>query len=171
MSNESLGNTSASHLQQLLIGYLVAAKTSLDDAQYEAVKNLLPNYIALANEMVTIDVLADRSIMQQAIHALAAGNSIEETLMYTLMLHIYVLLRNGTRHPLEMGIIRQKIIGLLPVFNRAREKGFIRDDIYASNESLLMSIADKTEEMEEAVNILAAGYARYATQGESVPAA
>ena len=161
MSNESANTTSASHLQQLLIGYLVAAKTSLDDAQYETVKNMLPSYLALANEMVTVEVLADRSIMQQAVHSLAAGNNIEETLMYTLMLHIYVLLRNGTRHPLEMGIIRQKIIGLLPVFNRAREKGFIRDEIFNSNESLLMSIADKTEDMEEAVNILAAGYARF----------
>jgi hypothetical protein len=166
MSNESPNNTAATHLQQLLIGYLVAAKTSLDDTQYETVKNVLPSYLALANEMVTVDVLADRGIMQQAVHSLAAGNTVEETLMYTFMLHIYLLLRNGTRHPLEMGIIRQKIIGLLPVFNRAREKGFIRDDVFSSNESLLMSIADKTEDMEEAVTILAAGYQRFATQSD-----
>lgn len=162
MSNLHMTDTSSTaHLQQLLVGYLVAAKTSLDETQYETVKGLLPGYIALANEMVTLDVLADRSIMQQAVHAMAAGNSVEETLMYTFMLHIYLLMRNGTRHPLEMGIIRQKIIGLLPVFNRAREKQLIRDDVFTSNESLLMSIADKTDDMEEAVNILAAGYQRF----------
>jgi len=153
-------------LQQLLVGYLVAAKTSLDDAQYETVKTLLPAYIALANEMVTLDVLVDKSIMRQAIHAMAAGNGVEETLMYTFMLHIYLLLNKGTRHPLEMGIIRQQIIGLLPVFNRAREKQLIREDIFLSNESLLMSIADKTDDMEEAISILSSGYQRYAAQGE-----
>jgi len=57
-------------------------------------------------------------------------------------------------------------VAALPVFNRAREKGFIRDDVFSSNESLLMSIADKTEDMEEAVTILAAGYQRFATQSD-----
>lgn len=47
--------------------------------------------------VIKVEVLADRSIMQQAVHSLAAGNNIEETLMYTLMLRIYVLLRNGAR--------------------------------------------------------------------------
>ncbi len=74
MSNHHMTDTnSTAHLQQVLVGYLVAAKTSLDDAQYESVKALLPAYIALANEMVTLDVLANRSIMQQAVHAMAAG--------------------------------------------------------------------------------------------------
>lgn len=167
MTNEApTHSTPPAQLQQLLVGYLVAAKTSLDDAQYETVKALLPAYIALANEMVTLDVLVDKSIMRQAIHAMAAGNGVEETLMYTFMLHVYLLLHNGTRHPLEMGIIRQKIIGLLPVFNRAREKNLIREDIFSSNASLLMSIADKTDDMEEAVAILAAGYQRFAAQGD-----
>lgn len=157
--------TDPAHLQQLLLGYLVAAKTQLDEKQYEAVMALLPGYIALANEMVAIEVLVDRGIMLQAVHALAAGNSIEETLMYTFMLHVYLLMRNGTRHPLEMGIIRQKIIGLLPVFAKARDRDTIRQDIFSTNEALLMSIANKTDEMEEAVNILAAGYERY-TQAE-----
>ncbi len=160
-------SASPAHLQQLLIGYLVAAKTSLDETQYEAVKAQLPGYIALANEMVKMEVLADRSIMQQAIHALASGNSVEETLMYTFMLHIYLLLRNGTRHPLEMGIIRQNIIGLLPVFDRARGKGLLRETVYESNASLLMSIADKTDDMEEAIGILAAGYQRYAEKSSA----
>ena len=67
----------------------------------------------------------------------------------------------GTRHPLEMGIIRQRIIGLLPVFGRARDKGLIRDEMFASNEALMMKIADKTDDMEEALALLGAGYMRY----------
>jgi hypothetical protein len=158
------------HLQQLLIGYLVAAKTQLDEATFNTVSQQLPHYLSAANNMVTIDVLVDRSIMQQAIHSLVAGNSIEETLMYTFMLHIYLLTNNSTRHPLEMGIIRQKIIGLLPIFSRARDQQLMRDDVFLSNEALLMSIADKTEEMPEALNVLAAGYQRYAHQGEAASA-
>ena len=93
----------ASHLQRLLVGYLVAAKTELADAQYEKVKALLPGYIAVANEMVTIEVLVDKGIMRHAIHSMAADNSVEETLMYTFMLHIYQLTHASTNHPLEMG--------------------------------------------------------------------
>lgn len=154
--------TQASLLQQLLVGYLVTAKTELDDAGYEKVKALLPGYIAVANEMVTIEVLADRSLLRHAIHALAAGQCIEETLMYTFMLYIYRLAKNSTGHPLEMGIIRQKIIGLLPVFAKVRDKGMIRPEIYDTNEALMMSIADKTDEMAEALDTLAAGYAKFA---------
>lgn len=154
--------TNASHLQRLLVGYLVAAKTELDDAQYEQVKALLPGYLAVANEMATIEVLAEKSIMRNAVHSLAAGNSVEETLMFTFMLDIYRLIRSGTRHPLEMGIVRQRIIGLLPVFAKARDKGLIRDDVYSSNEALMMSIADKTDDMPHALDMLASGYARYA---------
>ena len=58
--------STASYLQRLLVGYLVAAKTELDDTQYETVKAVLPGYIAVANEMVTIEVLADKSIMRHA---------------------------------------------------------------------------------------------------------
>jgi hypothetical protein len=154
--------SSPSHLQRLLVGYLVAAKTELDDAQYEKVKALLPGYIAVANEMVTIEVLADKGILRHAIHSMAAGNSVEETLMYTFMLHIYQLTHASTKHPLEMGIIRQKIIGLLPIFAKARDKGLIREDVFSSNEALMMSIADKTDEMPQALDMLATGYNRYA---------
>jgi hypothetical protein len=153
---------STSMLQRLLVGYLVAAKTELDDVQYEKVKALLPGYIVVANEMVTIEVLADKGIMRHAIHSMAADNSVEETLMYTLMLHIFQLTNNSTKHPLEMGIIRQKIIGLLPIFAKARDKGFIRADVYESNESLMMSIANKTEDMPQALAMLATGYEKYA---------
>src|SRR6478735_4126702 len=156
--------SSPSHLQRLLVGYLVAAKTELDDAQYEKVKALLPGYIAVANEMVAIEVLTDKSILRHAIHSMAADNSVEETLMYTFMLHIYQLTHNSTKHPLEMGIIRQKIIGLLPIFAKARDKGLIREDVFASNEALVMSIADKTDDMPQALDIRATGYHRYADQ-------
>ena len=153
---------SASLLQRLLVGYLVTAKTELDDAGYDTVKDLLPGYIAVANEMVTIEVLTDRSLLRHAIHAMAAGHSVEETLMYTFMLHIYCLTHNSTKHPLEMGIIRQKIIALLPIFAKARDKGLIRETVFSTNEALMMSIANKTDDMAEALDTLAVGYQKYA---------
>lgn len=151
-----------SHLQRLLVGYLVAAKTELDDATYQQVYALLPGYLAVANEMVAIEVLADRGMLRHAIHSLAAGNSVEETLMYTFMLNIYQLTNKSTRHPLEMGIIRQRIIALLPIFAKARDKGHIRADVFASNEAMMMAIADKSDEMEHVLAMLASGYSRYA---------
>ena len=154
-------DSSASYLQRLLVGYLVAAKTRLDDAGYEKVKTQLPGYLAVAKEMVSIDVLADPGIMHHAVESLAGENTVEETLMYTLLLHIYQL-SSTSRHPLEVGIIRQKIIGLLPIFARASDKGYIRKDVYAANEALLMSIADKTEAKADTLQILASAYARYA---------
>ncbi len=156
-------STSKSLLQRLLVGYLVTAKSTLDDASYEKVQAILPGYLQLANDMVTIEILADKAIVQQAIQALAAGNTVEETLMYTYMLYIYLLTHKSTGHPLEMGIIRQKIIGLLPRFENAAALGLLREDIYSSNAALLMSIADKTEQMAEALDTLAAGYAKYST--------
>ena len=150
-------------LQRLLVGYLVAAKTELDEASYQRVYALLPGYIAVANEMVSAEVLADRAMLRHAVHSLAAGNSVEETLMFTFLLDIYRLMKAGTRHPLELGVIRQRITGLLPVFGRARDKGLIREEMYLSNEALVMKIADKAPDMEEALAMLGAGYEKYAT--------
>jgi hypothetical protein len=149
-------------LQRLLVGYLANAKAELDAAQYDAVAARLPAYLAAANDMVSIEVLVDRAIMRQAIHALAAGNSLEETLMFTFMLYIYKLVKGSSGHPLETGIIRQKIIGLLPWFENAADSGLIREAIGAPNAALLMSIADKTEDMAEALQTLAAGYDKFA---------
>lgn len=157
-------DASASYLQRLLVGYLVAAKTSLDDAGYEQLKALLPGYLAVAKEMVPLEVLADQGILRHAVHSLASGNSVEETLMYTFMLHIY-LLSSTSRHPLEVGIIRQQIIGLLPVFARASGKGYIRPDVFNANEALLMSIADKTEQQAEALQMLENAYTHYRAAG------
>ncbi len=153
-------------LQRLLVGYLVSAKTTLDDTTYQKVYSLLPGYLAVANEMVNIGELANPALMRHAIACLADGNSVEETLMFTFMLDIYRLTSSGSGHPLETGIIRQRIIGLLPVFAKARDNGFIRQDLYSTNEALMLSIADKSEDMADALSILAAGYTRYA----SVPA-
>lgn len=150
-------------LQRLLVGYLANAKAELAADRYEDVAARLPAYLAAANDMVSIEVLVDRSIMRQAIHALAAGNSLEETLMFTFMLYIYRLARGSSGHPLERGIIRQKIIGLLPWFEAAAEKGLIREELGASNASVLMSIADETEDMVEALQTLAAGYEKFAS--------
>lgn len=151
-------------LQRMLVGYLANAKALLDDESYQRVYPLLPGYLAVANEMATIEVLADRPIMCHAIDSLAAGNSVEETLMYTFMFDILRLVQSGTRHPLEMGIIRQRIIGLLPVFAKACDKGQIRPEVFESNAAMMMSIADKTDEMHATLATLEAGYARYTGQ-------
>ena len=51
---------------------------------------------------------------------------------------------------------------MLPIFAKAKNKGFIRKEVFESNEALMMSIADKTEDMPQALDMLATGYSRYA---------
>jgi hypothetical protein len=155
-------STSSALLQRLFVGYLANCKAELDDTQFSHVQTLLQDYLHCASNMVSIEVLMDRSIMRQAIHSLAANNTVEETVMFTFMLYIYRLTKGSSGHPLETGIIRQKIIGLLPWFEKAGEKNFIREETLASNIALLTSIADKTDEMPEALAMLASGYEKYA---------
>lgn len=153
---------SAAHLKSLLTGYLAVAKSELDDEDFNALQaDRLPKYIGLVHEAVPIEALLDKSLVKHAIHSLAADNSVEETIMFTFMLSIYKLTSEGSGHPLEMGIIRQKINGILPVFERAKESGLIREELFSSNADLLLSVADQSEEMQAALQMLAAGYNKY----------
>lgn len=152
---------SQAHLKSLLVGYLAVAKSELNDEQFASVQTSLPQYIGLVHEAMSLEALLDKSLVKQAVHSLAEGNSVEETIMYSFMLYVFTLADKSTGHPLEMGIIRQKIVGILPIFEKAKERGVIRDAVFESNESLLMSIADKTDDMPEALGLLRAGYSKY----------
>lgn len=151
----------ATLLNKLAVAYAHRASTDLSPEQAEIVIPTLPVFLGQANNMVSLDVLVDPAIVGQAVQSLGAGNSVEETLMFTFMLYVARLLRQSSGHPLEVGIIRQKIIGIVPMFEQAAANGLIRDEIYQSNASLMMAIADKTEDAESALHTLLAGYERF----------
>jgi hypothetical protein len=157
------GSNNRAQLNSLLAGYLAVAKSELTDEAFANIQpELLANYISLVHEAVPIESLLDKSLVKQAIHSLAANNSVEETLMFSFMLHIYKLYSEGSGHPLETGIIRQQINGILPVFENAKNKSLIRAELFSSNAQLLGSIADRTAELPAALETLAAGYRKYA---------
>lgn len=151
----------ATLLNKLAVAYAHRASTDLTAEQAELAIPKLPVFLAQANNMVSLEVLVDPAIVGQAVQSLGAGNSIEETLMFTFMLYVARLLKQSSGHPLEVGIIRQKIIGIVPMFEQAASNELIRDEIYQSNASLMMAIADKTEDAENALQTLLAGYERF----------
>lgn len=148
-------------LNKLAQAYAHQAATELSQQQAEICIPQLPSFLSQANNMVSLEVLIDPAIVRQAVHSLGAGNNIEETLMFTFMLYIASLLQKTSGHPLEVGIIRQKIIGMVPMFAQAAEKQLIRADMFESNAAMLMAIADKTEDAESALQTLLAGYERF----------
>ena len=150
-------------LQQLLVAYLAMGKSEFSDEQLAALQTgPLPRYLGLVSEVAPLEALVDKSLIRHALHSLAAGNSAEETVMYSFMLYVYTLLKSGKVHPLEMGIIRQKINGLLPIFESAKQQQLIRTEVFEYNAALLQAIADQTNEASHAIGILAAGYSKYA---------
>lgn len=157
---------SKEHLRSLLVGYLGIAKSDmeagkLDDAAFERITQALPAYLYAVVEAVALDSLVDKRLIRHAIASLAADNTNEETVMCTFMFYIYKLVSQGSRHPLEMGIVRQKVNGVLPILENAMNSGLIRAEVFESNASLLMSIADQREDMGEAMAILESGYIKY----------
>lgn len=150
------------HLKSLLIAYMAVAKSELDEQAFQRLQgDLLLRYISLAQEALPIEMLVDKNLVRHVVHSLVANNSVEETIMFSFMLSIYKLTTDGSGHPLEVGIVRQNINGLLPVFEKARDRGLIREDLFSTNAALLLSIADQSEEMQNALSLLAAGYERY----------
>lgn len=153
----------AETLKQLLLSYIAIGKSSYSDNQLAALYNeSLPRYLGLAGEAIPVEALIDKSLVKHALDSLIAANSPEETLMFSFMLYIYTLMKSGQVHPLEMGIVRQKINGLMPVFEKAMEQDSIRAEVFESNSSLLSAIAEQTENAQEAIAVLAKGYAKYA---------
>lgn len=148
-------------LQQVLAAFLTLAETNCEVEQLKPLQAKLVKFVSLAVAVMPLDTLLDQAIIAQALESLQADNSVEETLMFSFMLSVYSKLKSGKRQPLEVGMIKQKIHGVLPAFEQGMSKGLINAEVFNSNKALLLSIADYTEDYNEAMAILAAGYAKY----------
>lgn len=153
-------------LQQVLAAFLTLAEQQGETAALEPIQADLVKFVSLAVAVLPLDTLLDQAIIAQALESLLADNSVEETLMFSFMLSVYSKLKSGKRQPLEVGMIKQKIHGVLPAFEQGMQKGLIDAEVFNSNKALLLSIADYTENYDEAMAILAAGYAKYKTDEE-----
>ncbi|MCB1615872.1 MAG: hypothetical protein KDI30_07640 [Pseudomonadales bacterium] len=154
-----MSEVSEKHLQMLLIAYLAIAKDILNEQELLCLQDeVVQQYILLANEVIAIESLMDRKLVRKALQLLVRGLPVEEIIFQIFSLHIYRLCLLGSQHPLERGIIRQQIIGYLPLFESAVEKKLFGEDVYRSRAESLMAIADKTAAMDQAMAKLALEY-------------
>jgi hypothetical protein len=149
-------------LQTILINYIASAKGLLSDEQFATldIKNL-QRFCGLLSECISFEHLTDPTLARHGILQLQQYNT-EEAVMHVFLLYIYKLSVEGTNHPLERGIIRQKIIGILPIFERAAAAGLIRLEAYDKNADALAIIADNSDDIGLVHTALANEYLRLA---------
>jgi hypothetical protein len=152
---------SKQQLQQIAIAMVTLAKSELNDEQFNLLPiPLLQPFVVLMAEAVPVNHLTDSVLLRHAIHQLIAGSSMEQTVMHVFTLSIFRMTSEGSNHPLERGIIRQKIIGILPVFENALNQGLINIDIYDRNADALAHIAEGSDEIPDILAALSAEYLR-----------
>ncbi len=150
------------HLQTLLVGYLANAKHELNDNSVNKLNaGLLQNYLGLIVEAVPITELTDKNLIKHALHCLDGDYSTEETILHIFLLYIFKLSYFGSNHPLERGIIKQKIAGILPIFKNAHQQQLIRTELFERNIDALLHIMENTPEQTEILEALKVEYEKF----------
>ena len=140
--------------QQLLIGFLAVAKHELSDEDFNAVQSNLTRTVGLALEIIPLESLTDPDLIRGIIRSLHQGRTIEDTLFRAFSFHIAKLISNSSKHPLEIGIIKQKISGVLPIFEGAVETNKISKALYERLAPPLTQVTNRNESIEAALQIL-----------------
>lgn len=142
--------------QQLLLSTYVALTNS---QQLPVDVNKLQQFLSLALESIRLEHLADKTLALHSIEQLQK-HSVEQALMHAFLLSSYLLAKDASPHPLEQGIIKQKINGILPLFERAARQGLIASDSYNKNADALLHISENTSEKDAILQALATEYKR-----------
>lgn len=152
---------SQSLFNQIAISVISIAKSAYSDEQFQQLDIAqLQQTIPLLVECVPLEQLNSPVFLQHIADSLIHHHSVEETVMHGFMLSVYRLVDEGSEHPLERGIIKQKINGVLPIFEEACLKGLIRPDIYNKNADALVAIADNAADKREIIAALREEYER-----------
>lgn len=150
-----------SFLTQLSVTTIALAKQHYTDAQFNQLDiPTLQKTMTLISECVPVEYCVDPTLLHHITDCLIHHYSAEETVMHSFLLYIYRLSAEGTQHPLERGVIKQKIHGILPIFETGVNQGLIRADIYDKNADALISIAEGEADMFEILDALAKEYSR-----------
>ena len=156
------------HLDALLVGYLANAKDLLSEEQINAIyPGKLNTFLQLILETVPITELTDKNLIQHTLHDLGNELSVEETILHIFLLYMFKLVFFGGNHPLERGIIKQHINGMLPSFKLAFDKKLIQQESFERNVDALLHIAESTVEHLEIIEALKIEYYRYSTPTET----
>lgn len=119
----------------------------------------LQQFLNLALECIRLEHLADKTLALHSIEQLQQ-HSIEQSLMHVFLLSSFLLAKDASPHPLEQGIIKQKINGILPIFENAARKGLIDAGSYNKNADALLHISENTPEKDAILQALFQEYAR-----------
>lgn len=146
---------------QLAISIISIAKQHYSDEAFQQLSiPQLQQAIPLIVECVALDHLNDPVLLRHIADCLIQHYSVEETVMHSFLLYIYRQATLGSEHPLERGILKQKINGILPIFENACLKGLIRPDLYNKNADALVAIADNAADKYEILQAIGLEYAR-----------
>lgn len=135
------------HLHALLTAYLSFAYDFL--GKDKAVKLDIATYqhlLILMAECIEVSHLADKTLALHAIEKLEEKHTPESASMHCFMLYIARLCEESSKHPLEEGVIKQRIINIFPIFERAYQQQLIPQDDFLRNADALTHIAEKTNE-------------------------
>jgi len=152
-----------SQLNKLLLSYVSIATEMLGEQQANQLN--IPEYqrlMVLLAECIELEHLMDKVIARHAIEQLEASQKPEQAVMHCFVLYIYRLCELSSKHPLEEGIIKQKIINILPMFEQALNQGAIALSVYDKNADALACIADQSDDLDTLLNALANEYMRLA---------
>lgn len=151
----------ASFLKQLAIATIAIAKQYYSDEQFQqlAIPHLQKS-LQLMSECVPREHTIDPLLLHHVADCLIHHYSVEETVMHSFLLYIYRLSVTGSQHPLERGIIKQKINSLLPIFETGVNQGLIRAEVYDKNADALVAIADGSTDMFDILAALGEEYRR-----------
>lgn len=152
---------STKQLQALAIAHISLAKSELSDDDFSKLDiPALQKYVLLVSECLPLDYLGDQTLIRHAVEKLTQGHSVEEVVMLNFLLYISHLMHHSSKHPLERGIIRQKILGVLPKFELAVNKGLIHPHIYDKNADALAHIADYSGDVPAILDAIMEEYQR-----------
>jgi hypothetical protein len=151
------------YLEKLITGYLANAREYLtEDNIAEFYPGRLDSYLRLSVEAIPVEHLADINLIRHAIHKLDEYSTPEETMLHTFLLYMHKLCIESSKHPLEQGIIKQKVHTTLPHFKRYFDQGLIPRNDFERNVDALMHMAEQTAELTEILSALNQEYTKYA---------
>ncbi len=148
-------------LQQILVAYIALAKTELSQEQFEKIDiPCLQRFVSMLAEALPLEYMLDPILIRHGLEAIVSSQKAEQATMSVFILYIYRKVSEGSNHPLEVGIIRQQILGILPVFESALNQGLISTECYDKNADALSHIADSSSEVPEIIEALSVEYLR-----------
>lgn len=141
-----MNETQTTQLKKLLMGYLVIAKSDYPDQVFEQLQaGKIQRFIGLASEVVPIEQLVDRGIINHALYDLVSGRTHEEAIVHTFALSVYKMLSPAKVHPLELGIIKQQVAGVIPLFERGVEAHVVDFAWFEQYAKPLMAIVEEND--------------------------